>query len=111
MLNKLFAAGIGNRKAAANLSSEVIGDFYVPRNRFDPACLRVNPERMRPALSLEIAAVLAQVREEAAAFHSTTTVSLSASGGIARSPSARRSSRINAMASVRLCFASSFVRP
>jgi hypothetical protein len=60
---------------------------------------RVDPERMRPAFSLEVAAVGPKVLQPAASFHLTITVSCSASGGTPRKPSSRRSARIRAIAS------------
>jgi len=48
MLNKPIRCRDRNRKAAADLSSEVIGDFCVPANRFDPARLRLIQSECAP---------------------------------------------------------------
>ncbi len=53
----------------------------------------------------------AEVLQQGTSLHITTTVLHSASGGAPRSPSSRRSYKINAMASARLWRISSFVFP
>ena len=107
----LFTAWFWNRKTTTDLSREIVGDLTVTRHGLNCTSLRIGPERMRATLSLEAAPMPAQMYQEAAALHSTTTVSRRASGGIARRPSVRRSSSISAIASERLSFAPSFVCP
>ncbi len=100
-----------HRESAADLPSEYIGDLGVPRHRFNGSGRRVGPERMRPAFSLQVAAVLSQVTEQFAPFHPTTTFSRIAAAGILRRPSFRLSSRISAIASARFFSAAAFVLP
>jgi len=102
MLNKPFRCGIGNRKAAADLSSEVIGDFCVRGPLRPRPILRVIQSECAHAFSLKDAA------RACAGARGGCCVSLNDDGFSKRvwrdcaKSVARRSSRINAMASVRL---------
>lgn len=83
----------------------------MPGNRFDGSCRWVAPQRVCFAFPFKVATMPPQVAEEVARLHFTVTFSRTASLGIPRNPSSRRSSRIREMASDRLCNASSFDFP
>jgi hypothetical protein len=95
----------------ADLASEVVADLCVPRHGLCGASGGIGPQRMGGTFTFEDTPMTPQVQQEGAALHVRTTVSLSASGGTARRPSVRRSSKINAIACRRLSRASSLVCP
>ena len=83
----------------------------MPRYSLYGTCSWVPPQRVATALALEIATVPTKVAEQTTSLQVMTTVSWIASGGTPRKPSSRRSSRMNAMASLRLSRAFSLVLP
>ncbi len=95
----------------AVLVSQPVRELAVMRNSLNLIASRVEPQGIGTALSLKTAAGLSQTLQEDSAFHSSVTVSHSASAGTPRSASSRRSSRISAIAPARLRRASSFVCP
>jgi hypothetical protein len=98
-------------KAAANLPRKNVRDLSMARHRFHCAVLRIAPEGVGTAFTLEIAPIAPQVSKKRVALHSSVTVSRSALAGRSRNPSSRRSSRMSCIASIRLVRASALVRP
>jgi hypothetical protein len=91
-----------NLKTTANLLGEAIRDFDVPWNSFYVAGLRVTPQGVRAAFTLEKASMPPEVPEKSFSLHPTVTTSRIASFGRPRSASSLRSCRISSIASERL---------
>ena len=78
------------------------------------APFRVVPQgvfKMDPPFTLQVATISTKMAKQGTSLYVTVIVSRMASGGIPRSPSSLRSSRMSAIASARFSRASSFVVP
>jgi len=111
LLDDRSAANDGHGETAADLGGEAISNFRVPWDGFDYAGLRIRPQGVRTAFTLEVASVPPQMAKKDAALHPTVTVSRIALRGRPRSASLRRSSRMSSIASTRFFRAAAFVRP
>src|SRR5207253_3143199 len=90
------------REPTADLTRKGIRYLVVARHSLDSTRRRIRPQRVRPALTLQVASMAAKVSEKITSLHPTTTFSRTASRGRARRPSRRRSSRIRAIAAAKL---------
>jgi len=58
-----------NAEATTDFAREQIRDLAMTRNRLDRSRSWIRPERVRTALTFEVAAVLAEMLNEGAALH------------------------------------------
>lgn len=86
-------------------------DLIVARDCFCDSVFRVQPEGMTSPFTLEEAACDTKFSLQIPPLHPTNIFSRMVSSGRPRRKSARRSSNINSIASIRLCFVSSTVSP